>query len=144
MRRLFAALLLACGLVPLAMAADLQVDLLAIEKGLWTAWGKKDGAPFKTALAVDAVQIVAGTAPIVGRDAVVQVVTTLPCELKRFAFQDARLRKLGTDVVALSYVATQDATCEGKKLPPKIQSTSIYVQQKGKWLQTHYQETPLD
>ncbi len=31
MRRLFAALLLACGLVPLAMAADLQVDLLALE-----------------------------------------------------------------------------------------------------------------
>ena len=144
MRNLFVALLLACGVVPLALAADLQADLLAVEKSLWTAWGKKDGEPFKKALTADVVQIVAGTTPIVGREALVKVITTLPCELKSFAFQDARLRKLSAEVVALSYVATQDASCEGKKLPAKIQSTSIYVKQKGKWLQAHYQETPLD
>jgi hypothetical protein len=29
-------------------------------------------------------------------------------------------------------------------MPPKVYSTSIYVRQKGKWMQTHYQETPIN
>jgi hypothetical protein len=64
--------------------------------------------------------------------------------MKSFAHQDPSLRKLGADVLVLTYTATQDATCAGQKLPPKVKSTSIYVRQKGKWLNTHYQETPID
>jgi uncharacterized protein (TIGR02246 family) len=138
------ALTLALAFAPLAMAADLQADLMAIEKSLWTAWGKKDGEPFKKSLTADAVEVVAGTTPTFGRDAVVKDITSLPCELRSFAHQDARLRKLAKDVVILSYTATQDATCSGKKMPPKVFATSVYVLQKGKWMQTQYQETPLD
>ena len=32
---------------------------MATEKALWTAWGKKDGEPFKKALTADAVKVVA-------------------------------------------------------------------------------------
>jgi hypothetical protein len=46
--------------------------------------------------------------------------------------------------VALPYTATQDATCEGTKMPPKVYATSIYVRQKGKWLNTSYQETSIN
>ena len=53
------------------------------------------------------------------------------------------MHKLGADVVLLSYTATQDATCEGQKMPPKVYSSSIDVRQKGKWMMTHYQETPI-
>lgn len=67
----------------------------------------------------------------------------MPCELRCFAHTDARVHKLGADVVVLSYTATQDATCEGQKMPPKVYSSSIYVRQKGKWMMTHYQETPI-
>jgi uncharacterized protein (TIGR02246 family) len=143
MKKLFATLMLTLFLAPFAAAADLQADLMAIEKGLWTAWGKKDGEPFKKMLTADAVEVVAGTEPVVGRDAIVKVITTLPCELRSFAFQDGKLRRLSPDVVVLSYTATQDATCEGQKMPPRVYATSIYVRQKGKWLQTNYQETPL-
>lgn len=144
MLKMFATLMLTLAMAPLAVAADLQADLLAVEKSLWTAWGKKDGEPFKKYLTVDAVEVVAGTTPVFGRDAIVKVITTLPCELRSFSFANGKLRRLSQDVVALSYTATQDASCEGKKLPPQIHATSIYLKQKGKWLQTSYQETPLD
>jgi hypothetical protein len=48
------------------------------------------------------------------------------------------------DVVILSYAATQDTTCEGRKLPARLQSVAVYVRNGGKWLQTSYQETPLE
>lgn len=144
MKRLFAALVLAIGLVPPAMAADLQTELMAQEKSLWTAWARKDGEPFKKHLTADAVEIIAGTAPATGLDAIVKDITSHNCEMKSFAHQNPRLRKLGADVVVLTYTATQDTTCDGKKLPAKLFATVIYVRQKGKWMQTQYQETPLD
>ena len=144
MRKVFATLFCTLAFAPLAMAADLKADLMAMEKSFWTAWGKKDGEPFKKHLTTDAVEMVAGTVPTIGRDAIVQEITTLPCELRSFALTDGKLRKLTKDVAILTYTATQDATCAGKKMPPKVFSTSIYVQQKGKWMQTQYQETPVD
>ena len=144
MKKTLAVLLLTLSFAPFAQAADLQADLMAVEKALWTAWGKKDGESLKKHLTADAVQIVASTTPSVGRDAIVKDITTMPCQLKGFTHTDPKLRKISKDVVVLSYTATQDATCAGKKMPPKVFSTAIYVQQKGKWLQTQYQETPLD
>jgi uncharacterized protein (TIGR02246 family) len=144
MKSLLATVLLTIVIAPMAGAQDLKADLMAIEKTLWTAWGKKDGEPTKKHVTEDAVMLVAGTAPVAGRAAIVKTITTLPCELRSFDFQDPTLRQLTSDVVALSYTATQDATCEGQKLPARIRSTSIYVRQNGKWMQASYQETPVE
>ena len=87
MKKLLGMLMLMIVLTPLASAADLQADLMAIEKSLWTAWGKKDGEPFKKVLTADAVEVVAGAAPIVGREEIAKSITVLPCELRSFAFK---------------------------------------------------------
>jgi len=126
-----------------AQAQGLKADLMAIEHRLWTAWGKKDAGPTQRQLTEDAVQLVAGTAPVTGRDAIADAIKTLPCELRNFSLQDTDLRRLTSDVVVLSYTATQDSSCEGKPLPAKVRATAIYVRQKGDWLQASYQETPL-
>lgn len=144
MKGLIATLVLLLGLAPLAVAADLQAELMAQEKMLWTAWGKKDGEPFKKHLTADAVEIIAGAAPAIGLDAIVKDITTHTCEIKSFAHQNPKLRKLGADVLVLTYTATQDTTCGATKLPTKVFATVIYVRQKGKWMQTQYQETPID
>lgn len=144
MKKLLAALVLQFALTVPAVAADLIDDLMAIEKRLWTAWSKKDGEPFKKALDANAVQIVAGTAPLVGRDAIVKAITAQSCELRSFKFDDSVLHRLGRDAVAVSYTATQDATCEGKALPPKLRATSIYLKKQGRWMQRYYQETPIE
>lgn len=144
MTRLFATLALMLGLALPAAAADLQADLMAQEKILWSAWGKRDGEPSRKYLAVDAVSVIAGVPPASGLDAIVKDVTTNTCEMKSFTHQSPKLRKLGADVSVLTYTATQDTTCDGKRLPSKLFVTAIYVRQKGKWMQTHYQETPIE
>jgi len=143
MKRVLVTVLLIVVVVLPAEAQDLKADLMAIENRLWTAWGNKDGGPTQKQLTEDAVQVVAGTAPVAGRDAIVKVITTLPCELRSFKLHDAKLRQLTPDVAILSYTATQDASCEGKRLPARIHATAVYVRQSGDWLQASYQETAL-
>ena len=125
-------------------AGGLQEDLLALDKAQWTAWGKKDGDVFRNNLTEDAVQIVAGVPPVVGRDAIAAGISSNSCELTSFDFHDAKLRQITPDVAILSYTATQDTSCDGTKLPAKVNVTSVYVKQKGKWLSASYQETPAD
>ena len=129
---------------PLHAAGDLEAHLKKLDETMWTAWGKADGKAFERALTKDAVQIVAGTGLLVGRDAIAESVSEGGCELKSFEHTGATVRRLAPNVAVLSYTATQDATCGDTKLPPKVQSTSIYVRKKGKWMNTSYQETPLE
>lgn len=129
---------------PLSAADDLKGHLVKLDQAMWTAWGKADGKSFEKSLTKDAVQIVAGSGVMVGRDAIAANVNEGGCELKAFEFTGATVRRLAPNVAVLSYTATQDAACGDIKLPPKVQSTSIYVRKKGKWMNTSYQETPLD
>jgi uncharacterized protein (TIGR02246 family) len=126
-----------------AVAGDLKDDLLAIEKSSWTAWSNKNGQFFKDVLTADAVQAVAGAGVTSGRDKIVADVSSHTCVVKSFSFADPKLNKLGDDAAVISYIATQDATCDGKALPAKVYSSAIYVRKDGKWRCTHYQETPL-
>jgi uncharacterized protein (TIGR02246 family) len=136
-------LMLAIAAVP--AAGGLQEDLLALDKAQWNAWAKKDGAVFRKLLTEDHIQIVAGVPPVIGREAVAKGAEGLSCELKSFDFRDAKLRQLTPDVAVLSYTATQDSSCDGVKLPPKLQVTSVWVKQKGgQWLSANYQETAIE
>jgi uncharacterized protein (TIGR02246 family) len=145
MRHSIAALLFASVIAaPLTAEADLKEDLVAKDERMWVSWGKADGKVFEEQLTEDAVQIVAGTGVVSGRDAIVKEVSAGGCELKGFEFERIKLRKLSKDIAVLSYTATQDAACGENKLPPKVQSTSIYVRKKKEWRLIHYQETPID
>ena len=144
MKSMIAILVLIFSVGSPAMAGNLQEELVAVEKSLWTAWGAKNGEVVRKHSTEDAVQIVAGTGMFVGRDAIAADIAGHDCELERFAFHDVKLRQPVADVAIVTYTATQDAMCDGKKLPARIQSTSVYVRQGGEWLQTSYQETPID
>jgi uncharacterized protein (TIGR02246 family) len=130
--------------IPLHAAGDLQQHLVSLDKAMWTAWGKADGKTFEKLLTKDAVQIVAGSGMLVGRNAIAAEVNESSCELKSFEFQDVNVHRLAPNVAILSYKATQDAVCGDTKLPPAVQSTSIYVRKKGKWRNTRYQETAIE
>jgi hypothetical protein len=43
--------------------------------------------------------------------------------------------------VVMTYAATQDATCEGKKQTGNVFATSIWQKKGGKWLSPFHQET---
>jgi hypothetical protein len=142
---LAALFLFAGAAVPiLAANEDLQADLLSREKALWTAWGKKDGNPTRKDAVESYVQVVAGVGMVQGREAVAAEIEKHDCVLKSFDFKDAKLRRPAPDVAILSYVATQDTTCGGQRLPKKLFVTSVWQRYDGEWKAYSYQETPID
>jgi uncharacterized protein (TIGR02246 family) len=126
------------------MAGDLKDELTAKERQGWTAWSKHDGQAFKGLVTKDAVQAVAGGGVTSGRDKIIADVNANTCKVAGFDFSDVKVNHVSQDVALISYMATQDATCGGKKLPPKVYATSVYLRQDGKWKSVHYQETPID
>ena len=138
--------LLMLALVPMAPqvgAADLKADLLANEKALWTAWGKRDVEPAKQLVVENAVEVVGGGVPLLGREAILKEVSGNVCELRSFEFQNFAMRKLRADVVTVSYTATQDMVCAGQKQPGKLAVTAVWVEESGKWLQASYHESVI-
>lgn len=144
MKSSMATLLLMVAAVSPSVAADLKDDLVAMEKRAWTAWGSQDAQAFRDLMTEDAVQAVAGAGVSTGREKIMADVKSNTCQMKSFEFTDAKLRQLSPDIAILTYMATQDTTCEGQKLPAKVFATSIYLRQGGKWRSTSYQETPLE
>jgi uncharacterized protein (TIGR02246 family) len=143
MKSSITALMLSLLVAVTAFAGDLKEDLLAMEKTAWTAWGSRNGAGMRELVTEDAVQAVAGAGVTTGRDKIVAGINANTCVVKGFDFTDARIRQLSPDIAILTYTATQDSTCDGQKLPPKVFVTSVYVRSDGKWRSTSYQETPL-
>ena len=137
-------LVLMLAITAIPAAAELQEDLLALDKNTWKAWSKGDGDVFRKQLTKDHVQVVAGLGRAIGRDAIAASVSTQDCNVKSFDFSDPSLAQPAPDVAILSYTAMQDASCDGTKLPPKVQVISVYVRQAGKWMGASYQETPID
>jgi len=140
----FAAALVGLAFTVPAMAGDLADELVAIDKALWSAWGVGDAGPFKEHLTDDHVQAVAGAGVVSGKDRIVAGFSEETCDVQSFDFQDVHVRQITDDVAILSYVATQDASCGGEKLTPKVFATTVYVHRDGKWLSAAYQETPID
>jgi hypothetical protein len=130
--------------VPAAAQEALQADLLAREKALWTAWGNKDGGPTREQMVESYVQVVAGVGVAAGREAVAAEIEKHNCTMKSFDFTDAKLRRPAPDVAMITYTATQETTCGGKKLPAKLFVTSTWVRRDGKWMGFSYQETPIN
>ena len=85
-------------LTSLAVADDLQSELTAMEKSLWTATTKKDPEPFRKLVAEDAVQITA-SGVLTGREAIVKDNTS--CDVRSFTLHDVKLHHPGRGGVAL-------------------------------------------
>ena len=117
MKSSMATLLLMVAAVSPSVAADLKDDLVAMEKRAWTAWGSQDAQAFRDLMTEDAVQAVAGAGVSTGREKIMADVKSNTCQMKSFDFTDAKLRQLSPDIAVLTYMATQDTTCEGQKLP---------------------------
>ena len=119
----------------------LQADLVAKEKALWDAWGKKDGKPFEEWMSPDTVGVDATNGISFGRDTAVKQVTTHNCDVKSYNLSDEKVTPIDKDAVMLTYKADQDVTCGGQKAPATVYATSIWKKQGGKWWAAFHQET---
>jgi uncharacterized protein (TIGR02246 family) len=128
-------------------AADLKDQLVGIDKTLWAAAAKKKDVAFKKSLTEDAIYVLAGAVPIQGREVIANEFVNgmfSVCTRTEFTIENASLRQLAPTVVELSYDAIQKGECDGTPLPFKVRATTTYLQQKGRWLVTHHQQTALE
>jgi uncharacterized protein (TIGR02246 family) len=134
---------LTVSVVPsVALADELEEELIALEKAGWDAWEKGDKS-FLASFTEDAIYVVPGSGAMSGIEAIQAHVENHGCDVRSVDFADFDVRELSSDVAVVNYIVTQDMTCDGQKLPGTIFATSVYVRQDGEWLVTNYQETAL-
>ena len=66
------------------------------------------------------------------------------CTVNSFSLSDFSYLWLDKDTVIMTYTATQDATCSGKKQAGKVIAASVWQKQGGKWVSPFHQETTAD
>ncbi len=118
-----------------------QAQLIALEKAGWEAWKNNDAAWPRANLSEDFMMV---TASGVRDKAKVISVTPKECAIKSCSLTDFKVVMLDENVALMTYTATQDGTCEGKAIPPKVRATVNYVKRGGQWLEAFYMEKPAE
>ena len=52
--------------------------------------------------------------------------------------------RLGRDVALVTYPLTMKGTFKGRDVPRSSIASAVWVKADGRWLETYYQETPLE
>lgn len=137
-------LLLAATAAAQTPAEDaLKAELLGKERQFWEGWQKGDAKPFETMTSADSLGV--GVDGVGDRQKMLADIPKKECQVNSFTFEDssARLKRLAKDTYLLIYKASVDATCMGEKIPSEWWSSTIWQKQKGRWMATYHQETPL-
>jgi hypothetical protein len=108
---------------------------------LWAAWAKADVATFQKHLAEHTVNIGAGGVDI-GKAKVLEGMTASACKVANYSVGDITVSRVSDSTAVLTYTATQDATCRGRKLPAKVVVSSVWVKQGTQWMAALYHESP--
>jgi hypothetical protein len=128
------------GPVLLAQKSDLEDTLVNTERQLWNAWKAKDGSTFDRTLDPNAVTV--GEKGVMDRAASIKEITAGNCQVQNFTLADTKVTQIDKDTALLTYKAHQDATCDGKKIPPDVYVSTLYKKHGDKWQPVFHQETP--
>ena len=118
---------------------DLENDLLAIERRLWT----NDATIYAASLTDDAVLVFAETG-VIGRDTAVVAIRQENAEGRRWAevdFDDVRTSRIAPDTALLNYRVS--ARWEHEHSTMVALATSVYVKRDGLWKLVLHQQTPI-
>jgi uncharacterized protein (TIGR02246 family) len=138
---------LAALVVTFLLGADTPKDDPAkdVEKAITTlneAFRKVDAEAIKRFVTDDHVAV---TVYYRGPQSVTDQIASLPdLKLAEYAAGKVKITLLGKDTALVTYELTMKGTFKGKELPRKSYAAAIWVNRGGKWLELHYQETPLD
>ena len=114
-------------------------QLEKMEREAWDAFGRGDGKFFEGFYSSDATQI--DPNGIMTRKEAIAAISTKPCELKNYSINNFKVTMLNASTAFVTYAATQDATCGGRKVPEKLVASSVYVKRNGKWQGALHQES---
>ena len=120
--------------------AKLEAKIIDLEKSGWNAWKNKNAEWFKTNTTSEFLSI---NSEGVSDKAQVVKSTPIDCNVNSFSLDNFKFVILNENVVLLTYIATQDGECGGKKLTTKVRASVNYVKRNGKWLEALYMETAI-
>jgi hypothetical protein len=63
------------------------------------------------------------------------------CVTGKWSWKDAKATPISTDIVVLTYTASGDQTCQGKKAPSPIHALSVWQRKGGQWVAVAHSET---
>lgn len=123
-------------------AADTEKMLQTKEQAGWQAWKDHDAKAFGEMIPDNSINIAGGSVDK-GKQQIVKDATDPGCSVNSFSLSDFTYIWLDKETVVMTYNATQDATCGGKKVPDKVVASSVWQKKGGKWLSPFHQETPM-
>ena len=114
----------------------------ALEKTGWEAWKnrKTDGLE---ELISDKYVGFSSKDGRVDKSANIKGMATTNCTVNSYSWSDEQMNMVGPDVAVLTFKGDQDYTCDGKKGPTPVWSSSVYVRDGDKWRNQLYVENPV-
>ena len=135
---LFAALLLAADAPKDNVAKDVEKALRALND----AFKNRDVEAVGRLMADSHVAI---TSYYGGPQNKAEQLKSLPdLKMSEYGMGEVKITAIGKDTALVTYPLTLKGTYKGKELPAKNYAAAVWVLQGGKWLETFYQETPLE
>jgi ketosteroid isomerase-like protein len=124
-----------------AAAAPSKETLLSLERNAFEAWKNKDAKFWETYIS----DRFATVTPMgkVDKAAVLKHFASDDCDVKSYSLADEQLKQLGSDAAIITYKATADATCGGKKQPASTWVATILVRDGEQWKAAFHGESPI-
>lgn len=122
--------------------AATEKSLEAKEQAGWQAWKVHNSKPIESMVPQEVINIADGTVTK-GAQQVLSAIGGHDCTVNSFSLSDFSYMWLGKDTVLMTYTATQDATCSGKKQAGKVLASSLWQKKGGKWVSPFHQETEV-
>lgn len=128
--------------VPLFSQVNATVEkaLEGKEQAGWQAWKDHNAKPVEALFTDDSISVADGGV-FKGKEQVLKSITDARCVVNSFSLSDFSYMWLDKGTVVMTYAATQDATCGGKKQAGKVFATTIWQKKGSKWLSPFHQET---
>jgi ketosteroid isomerase-like protein len=113
-------------------AARLSEDaLVALERSAFEAWKSKNAAFWETFLSQDFVGW--GTSGRLDKASAIKEYTGADCDINSYALSEAKVSRRGNRAALITYKASVDGTCGGKKIPASSWAAGVYIRDGGQW-----------
>jgi hypothetical protein len=117
--------------------------LVALEKSAYGAWKSKNAAFWETFLSERFVGW--GMSGRLDKVSATKEYTGADCDVKRYALSEARVSPRGKQAALITYKATVDGTCGGRKIPANSWAAGVYIRDGSQWKATfHAQAAVVD
>lgn len=111
-----------------------------LETSLWQAWKDHNARPFDEYLTGDSIDL--GSTHNRGKTDIVKEITSHSCKVTSFSLSGFAYLWLDANSLIITYTGMQEGSCNGNKLPAKVNASSVWVKRGGKWMNPFHQESP--